>query len=152
MGYALGEMYGFEIAKNIENLVDYGHWMFADYVKDYVTNEWLTKFIYYDILQYVGAFLLDLNWMVARPYVPKRFIQEMQGVAAGSNGVVSYEKLRRINMVPEITRAACTILGAHHTATADGKLYHLRTLDWNPTAYVNEYPAIIIYEPSEAGS
>jgi len=55
-------------------------------------------------------------------------------------------------MIPELTRAACTIIGAWGTATADGKIYHLRTLDWQPTATVNEFPAVIIYQPSEVGS
>lgn len=52
-------------------------------------------------------------------------------------------------MIPEITQAACTILGAYGEATADGKLYHLRALDWMPRAYVNQYPSVIIYESSE---
>lgn len=55
-------------------------------------------------------------------------------------------------MIPELTRAACTILGAWGSATSDGKLYHLRTLDWQPTAPINEFPSVIIYQPSEPGS
>jgi hypothetical protein len=76
----------------------------------------------------------------------------MQGIADGSNGLVDVQLLRRGNMVPELTQAACTILGAYGEATADGKLYHLRALDWEPTAYVNQYPAVIFYEPTEEGS
>lgn len=55
-------------------------------------------------------------------------------------------------MIPEITQAACSIIGAYGSATADGKLYHLRALDWEPTAPVNQYPMVTIYEPSEEGS
>jgi hypothetical protein len=42
--------------------------------------------------------------------------------------------------------------GVWDSATADGKIYHLRTLDWSPTAAVNQYPVIIIYNPTETGS
>lgn len=102
--------------------------------------------------QTLAAILLDLNWFAVRLFTPSRFIDEMKGIAAGSKGLVDYHRLRRINMVPEITRAACTIMGVHNSATADGKLYHLRTLDWNPTASVNEFPSLIIYEPTELNS
>lgn len=119
---------------------------------DYLNTEWMAEVAYdYMALPLIFA-ALDLNWMVAQWYVPKRFKDEMKGIVAGSKGKVNYLKFRRINMVPELTRAACTILGVHGTATADGKMYHLRTLDWQPTAGVNQYPALIIYNPSEANS
>jgi hypothetical protein len=55
-------------------------------------------------------------------------------------------------MLPELTRAACSIVGASSVATEGGKLFHLRALDWSPEAPVNQYPSIVIYEPSEEGS
>lgn len=58
----------------------------------------------------------------------------MQGIADGSEGKVDFVSLRRANMIPELTQAACTIIGAYGEATADGKLYHLRALDWEPLA------------------
>ncbi len=60
--------------------------------------------------------------------------------------------LIRANMLPELTQAACTIYGAWGEATADGKLYHLRALDWEPTAGVNQYPTVIIYDSNEENS
>jgi len=78
--------------------------------------------------------VLDLNYQIALPYIPQRFIDEVKGIADGSNGLVSEQLLIRINMVPELTQAACTIFGAFGSATADGKLYHLRALDWESTA------------------
>lgn len=55
-------------------------------------------------------------------------------------------------MLPELTKAACTVVGSWGPATADGKLYHLRTLDWYEDAPVSQYPSVIIYEPTEEGS
>jgi hypothetical protein len=100
----------------------------------------------------MAALLLDINYLITSPYIPVRYHQEMLGIANGSGGKVKLSHLRRINFVPEITRAHCTIMGAWGTATSDGKLYHLRTLDWNPRAYVNQYPSIIIYDSKELNS
>jgi hypothetical protein len=85
----------------------------------------------------VAFTVLDWNFNIARPYIPQRYIDEMQGIADGSNGTVDGNLLRRINMIPELVQAACTITGVYGDATADGKLYHLRALDWLPTADVN---------------
>jgi len=76
----------------------------------------------------------------------------MQGIADGSDGLITFSDIMRVNMVPELTRAACSIVGVFGPATADGKLYHLRALDWAPTAPVSKYPAIVIYESTEEGS
>ena len=58
-------------------------------------------------------------------------------MADGSNGLFTFDDIKNINMLPETTRAACSIVGVFGSATADGKLYHLRALDWSPTAPVN---------------
>lgn len=64
--------------------------------------------------------LLDLNWWIAKPYTPKRYAQEMHGMAKGSGA--SYLEIRRLNMFPELTQAACSIVGAWNPATVSGKL------------------------------
>jgi len=61
-------------------------------------------------------------------------------------------RLRRANILPELIQAACTVLGAWGPSTAGNKLLHLRALDWNAFAPINEYPSIILYEPTEEGS
>jgi len=76
----------------------------------------------------------------------------MQGIADGSAGKVDYDLLRRINMIPEITQAACTVLGAWGVATENNTLLHLRALDWDANAPISQYPSVIIYEPTEEGS
>ena len=45
--------------------------------------------------------------------------------------------ISRLNMFPELIQADCTIAGVYGPATADGKLYHLRALDWDKTAPLN---------------
>jgi hypothetical protein len=46
----------------------------------------------------------------------------MKGIQAGSKGVATYDQLRKTNLIPELTQAACTIVGALNPATADDKL------------------------------
>ena len=54
----------------------------------------------------------------------------MEGIVDGANGEVDPDILRRINMIPELTKAACTILGTWGSSTFDNKLYHFRAMDW----------------------
>lgn len=76
----------------------------------------------------------------------------MAGISAGTNGRLSYEDVRRMNYIPELVKAQCSIVGVWGPATADNKLYHLRALDWSVDAPMNKYPAVMIYEPSEPGA
>lgn len=79
--------------------------------------------------------LLDLNWYIALPYTPARYEQEMKGISKSSG--YSYLNIRRLNMFPELTQAACTIVGAWGPATTDNKLLQLRALDWSSDAPIN---------------
>lgn len=73
--------------------------------------------------------LLTANYVVTRKYTPKRFMDELAGLAAGSG--LTINELIQLNMIPEYTRAGCSILGAWGKATADGAMIHLRALDWD---------------------
>lgn len=44
--------------------------------------------------------LLDLNYYIAEPYIPRRFPQEMKGISKGAD--FSYLTIRRLNMFPEL--------------------------------------------------
>jgi len=48
-------------------------------------------------------------------YTPKRWEEELSGVAEGAS--MRPGTVKRINLLPELTRAACTILGAWGPAT-----------------------------------
>ena len=45
-------------------------------------------------------------------------------------------------MIPEYTRAGCSILGAWGKATANNHLIQLRALDWDNNNPLNKYPII----------
>lgn len=55
-------------------------------------------------------------------------------------------------MFPELTKASCTIIGAWGKSTVNEDLLQVRALDWASDNPVNQFPAIVIYYPTEKGS
>lgn len=53
----------------------------------------------------------------------------MQGIADATN--YTYETIRRIHMIGELTKGSCSMYGAWGNATAGGKTLQLRALDWD---------------------
>lgn len=72
--------------------------------------------------------LLDVNYLITKKYTPQRWNDEFKGVAKGSG--ISAKTWRRINLIPELLKASCSIGGWWGKATASGKLIQLRALDW----------------------
>ena len=151
MGYALGQLYGEEIIANINGMVDYYMGQVTRFLKGYGLPDVLALALT-EVAKKIAFAAVDLNYEIAKPYMPARITDEMQGIHDGSNGVADYKMVRRINFLPEIIKAQCTIAGAFGAATKDGNLLHLRALDWDHNAPVDKYPAIVIYEPTEEGS
>jgi len=67
-------------------------------------------------------FLLDLNWYIALPFTPQRYMEEFRGIADASNNLLTAQEIARVNMIPELTQAACTIVGAWNQSTKGNKL------------------------------
>ena len=61
---------------------------------------------------------------------------------------MSYEDLRRLNLLPELIKAACTILGAWSDATVSHGLIHIRGLDWDDQAPIAKYATVVVYHPN----
>ena len=94
--------------------------------------------------------LLDLNYLITKKYTPKRFDDEMKGIAKGSELPVKI--WRRVNLIPELLKASCSVGGWWGPATASGQLIQLRSLDWEEHAPISKFPMITVYHPNEAGS
>lgn len=90
------------------------------------------------------------NHYVTRPFTPGRFIDEYAGISTGAG--IPMRQLIEVNMIPEYTRAGCSILGAWGKATKNGDLIHLRALDWDVNNPINRYPTLIFYDLVEKGS
>jgi isopenicillin-N N-acyltransferase like protein len=59
---------------------------------------------------------------------------------------------KQINLIGEMLKASCSILGAYGKASKSGKTVHLRALDWEEHAPMNRWPSITVYHSTEAGS
>jgi len=71
-------------------------------------------------------------------------------MAAGSG--VDLRRIQFFNLIPELTRAACSIYGTWGPATANHGLIHLRALDWDDEAPMYVYPMVTVYNFSTPGS
>lgn len=110
--------------------------------------EWLAKIIADEGL----SAALDLTWELTKKYSGEYFFQEMQGISDASG--VDYLMIRRIHMIGELTRGACSMFGAWGAATLSTQsTLQLRALDWNVDGPFKDFPLVTIYhnEPSMGG-
>ncbi len=70
---------------------------------------------------------LQAIWDRLAPHIPKRYLEEIAGIAEGSG--VPVEDIRLVHAIP--SRYHCTGAAALPAVTADGKVYHTRSLDYS---------------------
>ncbi|CAF4997742.1 unnamed protein product [Rotaria sp. Silwood1] len=140
MGYALGSLMSKELKELIPEYFDYLDKTIEDELKKLppFIAKWIAE------LGLPGA--LDLNYEITRKYTPPWFDEELRGVAAGSG--VSYQDVRRMNLIPELIKAACTVLGAWGESTLTSTLLHVRALDWDDKAPIAKYATVTVYHPN----
>ena len=90
---------------------------------------------------------LDDAWNKMLPYIDKRFIDELKGLADGSE--ISYDKLRRAHMIPVVSSYACSGVAVWGDATESGDLFQIRNLDFTMDAHLQDYPVIVVYKPDQ---
>ena len=95
--------------------------------------------------------LLDI-WNTVEPYVPSCYIEEMKGIAAGAD--ISFEDTAALYMVVLFIDMKCFTYAAWSNATIDGRLYHIRSLDFplviqDPVTgkYIQENSVLIVRNP-----
>ncbi|HUW61763.1 MAG TPA: C45 family autoproteolytic acyltransferase/hydrolase [Candidatus Bathyarchaeia archaeon] len=69
------------------------------------------------------------------------------GCAANSHSEITFEKLRRLQLIPDMSEAGCGLFALWGNATKDGHLYQLRNLDWSMDTGAQDYPVVAIYSP-----
>jgi len=89
-----------------------------------------------------------MTYYLTSPYTPSYFYDELRGISDGSG--VSYMRVVRMHMIPELIKARCTMVGAWGKAIQDtnGTLYQLRALDWVTNGPFQQYPTAIVYHPN----
>ena len=106
---------------------------------------WLSALIANEGLDVALDLLIDLT----KPFTGAYIYDELKGLADGSG--VDYKTLCRIHLIGELTQGDCSMYGAWGKATAGGKTLALRALDWDTDGPFKDYPAVIVYHPSQDG-
>ena len=87
---------------------------------------------------------LDSPWRQARPFIPPDYLEELRGLADGSG--VPLAELYRLHAIPDRTYT-CSNLAAWGRATQDGRLIHVRNLDWNIDAGIQDLATVFVVHP-----
>jgi predicted choloylglycine hydrolase len=97
--------------------------------------------------------LLDA-WLLMQPYIPARYLEEMQGLADATG--LSREQIAVLNVGPYFV-VNCGSFAVWGAATLDGTLYHARSHDLSISmkdpdtgAYLVENQFLIVREPDDA--
>ena len=137
MGYAQGQLRAEAFPKVWSHFTDYIESMINSKIHD--LPQWLVDLF----AQYGAPLLLQMSYANTKPFTPQRYLDEMQGIADGAG--IDVKIIQNINMFPELTKAACTIVGANGVATPNGKIQHLRALDFSPHCPIKDYPQVTVY-------
>ena len=123
MGLAHGALLKDDLNAFLHELWDY----IEGQVEDALPKK-LPKFLKRDASNFALGTVLDLNYEITLPYTNKKYYEEMRGIADGSGVELKY--FRRIHMIGELTKGACSMFGAWGKATSHGQTIQLRALDW----------------------
>ena len=84
----------------------------------------------------------------SKPYIPKHFTDELQGLADATG--YNYTKLLWIHLFPESAAGHCSMFGAWGKATAKSynkKLLQMRALDYITADFLSDNHALVVYHP-----
>lgn len=109
----------------------------------------------FNFLEQFGFSYSDLLniWEVMKDYVPLEIIEEMQGMANGSD--IPFQQIAAVNMLGAVYHdISCSGSAAWGPATSDSKLYHMRSYDTSldirdpvTGTYIQENQILIVREP-----
>ena len=131
-GYEMGYQHGALLKDHIQANVDY---LFNVKAKD-------------QRLEFLGVKLdpkqlISMIVTIQRRYMPKRFLDELRGLADGAE--CSVEDTLVANFIPELFH--CSGFAVMNGATKDGTLYHGRVLDYSIDWQLQEHAVLVVAEP-----
>lgn len=85
---------------------------------------------------------LDFTYDLQKDFSPQYVWEEMQGIADASG--VPYLMIRRLMMLPDLTKGACSNAGFWGSATATGNTLQLRALDWDMDGPFRDFSLIYV--------
>lgn len=113
--------------------------------------------------RWASAQSMDEAYDLMAPYIPRQEKEEMRGLAHGA--AIPLRVIHWLHAIPEVSEyrykgkfkwrgegTSCSNLVAFGGATADGKVYQLRVLDWNREFGVQRWPVILVHEPDNGNA
>lgn len=148
MGFATGSLLSAELKSFLPKVMDYFETSAGDsFPKD--TPTWLLNLIE----KHGVPLALDFTYEMTKPYTPSHYEEELSGIAAGAG--ISLKEIRRLNMIPELIKASCSMVGAWGPAIKNARigstLYQLRALDWDTKGPFNDNPVVMVYHAQGQG-
>jgi len=140
-GFAYGQAMNEQVNQFVNKAWDYLQDSFAEALEPYLPT-WVAK----KIADVGMDVTLDFVYDISVNYTTPDFYEELQGVADGSG--VDYLKLRRLHMLPGLTKGACSMFGAWGASVPNpNSLLQLRALDWDMDGPFRDYVSITVYHP-----
>lgn len=130
--YEMGYQHGALLKEHIQGNVDY--------LFNVKAKEKRLKFLGVEL---DAKQLIKMIVGIQRRYVPKRFLEELRGLADGAD--CPLEDVLVANFIPELFH--CSGFAVMNSATKDGRLYHGRVLDYSIDWQLQEHAVLIVAEP-----
>ncbi|HUW61262.1 MAG TPA: C45 family peptidase [Candidatus Bathyarchaeia archaeon] len=89
--------------------------------------------------------ILDVLYRRCSAWFPERFAREIEGLADGA--AVPLQKVRRMQVLSELTERACSAFAVWGAATGNGKHYHGHNFDWAMESKIQDNARLFIYQP-----
>ena len=90
---------------------------------------------------------LDAAWKAVSPHISERWKQQLHGLSEGSG--IDHRDLIRAHMIPVVGDYSCSGAVIWGQATADGKMYVFRNLDFSLDMHMQDLPAVVVYIPKD---
>jgi isopenicillin-N N-acyltransferase-like protein len=149
MGFAHGRILNERVNAFMTTLWDYFIDEITHEINEFAPNlpDWFVE----DIATGGIEWALEKTTNITTEFTPSYFDEELKGLSDASG--VDFQLLQNIHMLGELTKGACSMMGAWNEALASGKgLLQFRTLDWDMSGPFRDYPHITVYHPNDGNS
>lgn len=145
MGFAHGTLFKDVIPTGLNRFYD---WIAAQIE---AKAPWVPAWLAGLVADFGVPIALEMTFSETLKFTHQKYLDEMAGIADGAG--VELKHITNINMIAELIKAQCSVIGANANATQaslGGGLVHLRTLDGmgGSSMPIKDYAMVIVYHPA----
>ncbi len=130
--YEMGFQHGTLLRENVRANFDY-----------LINQKGQTALVEWKGVKITPAMMIRIIIGIQRSHVPKKYFEELEGLAAGSGLPIA--SVESGNFIPELFH--CSGFAVMNSATTDGTLYHGRVLDYAVDWKLQNHAVLIVAEP-----